>query len=47
MRKGNSTEAVLQYAQNAQLESVCVSDSYLDAYIQSFEQRFTQVQFLR
>ena len=47
MRKGNSTEAVLQYAQNAQLESVHVSDSYLDAYIRSFEQRFTQVQFLR
>ena len=47
MKKPSGPAAVLQYADASQTDRVTVSEAYLDSYIQSFEQRFTQVQFLR
>ena len=47
MKKPSGPAAVLQYADASQTDRVTVSEAYLDSYIHRFEQRFTQVQFLR
>ena len=47
MKKPSGPVAVLQYADASQTDRVTVSEAYLDSYIHRFEQRFTQVQFLR
>lgn len=47
MKRPSGPAAVLQYADASQTERVTVSEAYLDSYIRRFEERFTQVQFLR
>lgn len=47
MKKLSDPAAVLQYADVSQTDRVTVSEAYLDSYIHRFEERFTQVQFLR
>lgn len=47
MKKPGDPAAVLQYADASQMERVTVTEAYLASYLHRFEERFTQVQFLR
>ncbi len=47
MKNIDNPAEVLKYLDVAQIESVEMSDTYLESYVKRFEQRFAQEQFLR